>query len=320
MDNLIDEFCNSLWLEDGLAQLTIEAYRADLSQLADWLSGDNDANEADAVNIEQTPQTQVLPPRNTSSNLLTCSEKSLRDYIQRLSKLKSTSLNRKISSLRKFFQWLAANQHRADNPAEPLHSAKQMRNLPKTLTESQVNALLAAPDVRTAAGLRDLAMLEVLYASGLRVSELVGLPLRGLDLQQGLVQVIGKGNKERLVPMGEPAVLAVTAYLAQGRGELLKQKQSDFLFISRLGGPMTRQAFWQLIKRYALVAGITSPISPHVLRHAFATHLVNHGADLRVVQLLLGHADITTTQIYTHVAKQHLHQLIQAHHPLGKAK
>ncbi|MDX1668668.1 MAG: site-specific tyrosine recombinase XerD, partial [Limnobacter sp.] len=243
---------------------------------------------------------------------------TLKRYVQSLHTLKAGSLNRKVSSLRRFFLWLVATKQRNDNPASGLNSAKQGLRLPKTLNEEQVKKLLAAPDPNTDAGVRDMAMLEVMYASGLRVSELVCLPLQAVNLQHGALQVTGKGNKERLVPMGEPAVLAVQLYLASGRPGLLKHRESEALFVTHHGKPMTRQGFWKNIKRYAIQAGLSTTISPHVLRHAFATHLVNHGADLRVVQLLLGHADIGTTQIYTHVAKERLRDLLDAHHPLSK--
>jgi integrase/recombinase XerD len=292
--DLIDEFSTNLWLEEGLAQATLQAYRSDLEQLAEWLE------------------------KKVGESLLSANSEQLKNHVHDLIELKPSSLNRKISSTKRFYLWLNTSRKREDNPAQQLHSAKQGLRIPKVLSEQQMLSLLAAPDVSNAAGQRDKAMLEFMYASGLRVSELVNMPLRAIDLNAGAVKVLGKGNKERLVPMGEPARLAIQLYLQQARGELLKGRTSDFLFVTHFGTPMTRQGFWKNIKRLALVAGIHSPISPHVLRHAFATHLVNHGADLRVVQLLLGHADIGTTQIYTHVAKEHLQKLLNSGHPMAK--
>ena len=294
--DLVDEFCTTLWLEEGLAQATLQAYRSDLQQLAHWLE------------------------QQFAETLLQTSSEHLRNHVHNLLELKPSSLNRKLSSYKRFYLWLNTTQQRADNPCAQLQSAKRGLRIPKTLSEQQVLALLAAPDVNHAAGQRDKAMLEFMYASGLRVSELVNMPLRAVDLNVGAVKVLGKGKKERLVPMGEPARLAIMLYLQQARGELLKGKTSDFLFITHFGTPMTRQGFWKNIKRLALLAGIETPVSPHVLRHAFATHLINHGADLRVVQLLLGHADIGTTQIYTHVAKEHLHTLLNQSHPRSKSR
>jgi len=292
--DLIDEFSTNLWLEEGLAQATLQAYRSDLEQLADWLE------------------------KKMGESLLSANTEQLKNHVHDLIELKPSSLNRKISSTKRFYLWLNTSRKREDNPAQQLHSAKQGLRIPKVLSEQQMLDLLAAPDVSNAPGQRDKAMLEFMYASGLRVSELVNMPLRAIDLNAGAVKVLGKGKKERLVPMGEPARLAIQLYLQQARGELLKGRTSDFLFVTHFGTPMTRQGFWKNIKRLALVAGIHSPISPHVLRHAFATHLVNHGADLRVVQLLLGHADIGTTQIYTHVAKEHLQKLLNSGHPMAK--
>lgn len=293
---LIDEFCTTLWLEEGLANATLNAYRSDLQQLAQWL----------ATTLKET--------------LGTASSEHLRNHVHNLLDLKPTSLNRKTSSYKRFYMWLHTTHQRSDNPSALLHTAKQGLRIPKTLSEQQVLDLLAAPDVNQPAGQRDKAMFELLYASGLRVSELVNMPLRAIDLNAGAVKVLGKGNKERLVPMGQPAMLAIQLYLQQARAALLKGKTSDFLFVTHFGTPMTRQGFWKNIKRLALQAGIHTPISPHVLRHAFATHLINHGADLRVVQLLLGHADIGTTQIYTHVAKEHLHTLLNNSHPRSKTR
>lgn len=294
--DLIDEFCTTLWLEEGLAKATLQAYRSDLQQLGNWLE------------------------KQFGESLLQVSNEHLRNHIHDLLELKPSSLNRKLSSYKRFYLWLNTTKQREDNPCAQLQSAKRGLRIPKTLSEKQVLDLLAAPDLSNAAGQRDKAMLEFMYASGLRVSELVNMPLRAVDLNVGAVKVLGKGNKERLVPMGEPARLAIQLYLQQARGELLKGKTSDFLFVTHFGTPMTRQGFWKNIKRLALQAGIETPVSPHVLRHAFATHLINHGADLRVVQLLLGHADIGTTQIYTHVAKEHLHTLLNQSHPRSKSR
>ena len=299
---LIDEFCSALWLEDGLAQATLQAYRSDLTQLNQWL-----AEHFGGKAAEEQPFTHTTT-------------EELRNHIHDLLELKPSSLNRKTSCYKRFFLWLNTTHKRIDNPCQGLRSAKQGLRVPKTLTEQQVLDLLAAPDVHTPAGVRDHAMLELMYASGLRVSELVNMPLRAIDLNAGAVKVLGKGNKERLVPMGEPARLAIQLYAQQARGALLKGKTSDFLFVTHFGKPMTRQGFWKNIKRLALLAGINTPVSPHVLRHAFATHLINHGADLRVVQLLLGHADIGTTQIYTHVAKEELRGALETGHPLGSDK
>ena len=294
--DLVDEFCTTLWLEEGLAKATLQAYRSDLLQLAQWLD------------------------EQFAENLLHASTEHLRKHVHNLLELKPSSLNRKLSSYKRFYLWLNTTKQRDSNPCAPLQSAKRGLRIPKTLSEQQMLNLLAAPNVHNAAGQRDKAMLEFMYASGLRVSELVNMPLRAVDLNMGAVKVLGKGNKERLVPMGEPARLAIALYLQQARAELLKGKTSDYLFVTHFGTPMTRQGFWKNTKRLALVAGIETPISPHVLRHAFATHLINHGADLRVVQLLLGHADIGTTQIYTHVAQEHLHTLLRQNHPRSKSR
>jgi integrase/recombinase XerD len=216
---------------------------------------------------------------------------------------------------RRFYRYLIRERLREDDPTLSVRAAKQPMRFPKSLSEAQVEALINAPDVNTALGLRDRAMLEVIYASGLRVSELVGLKTVEVSLSEGILRVFGKGNKERLVPLGEQAVDWVTSYLQHGRAELLKGQQSDALFVTQRGGPMTRQMFWVLIKKHALKADVHAPLSPHTLRHAFATHLLNHGADLRVVQMLLGHSDISTTQIYTHIARERLRALHQHHHP-----
>jgi integrase/recombinase XerD len=222
-----------------------------------------------------------------------------------------------VSALKRFFQFALREGLRRDDPAAALDSPKLPRSLPRTLSEEEVEAILAAPALDTAQGLRDRAMLETLYASGLRVSELVGLKTVQVSLDMGVVRVLGKGSKERLTPLGEEAIAWIQRYQREARPDLLGARKSDALFVTARGGPMTRQGFWGLVKRYAAAAGIARAISPHTLRHAFATHLINHGADLRVVQLLLGHADISTTQIYTHVARERLKALHRKHHPRG---
>src|SRR5690349_13558205 len=293
---LLDRFADGLWLNDGLARNTLESYRRDLAQFAAWLeeSGTKSMLEAGPADLQRHLAWQVERKR---------------------SKPRTTS--RLVSSLKRFFQFALREGLRRDDPAARLESPKLPRSLPKSLSEAQVEALLAAPDTSSAQGLRDRAMLETLYASGLRVSELVGLKTLQVSLDMGVVRVMGKGSKERLTPLGGEAVAWIERYQREARGELLHGRKSDALFVTARGGPMTRQAFWALVKRHAKVAGIHRAISPHTLRHAFATHLINHGADLRVVQLLLGHSDISTTQIYTHVARERLKALHRKHHPRG---
>jgi integrase/recombinase XerD len=288
-DPLVDAFCDALWLEDGLARNSIEAYRRDVVLLAAFLAprAPGEAAEADL-------------------HAFLASRRS-----------KPSSAARMLSSLKRFFRWCLREKHVAEDPTLRLDRPKRAPRFPKSLSEADVEALLAAPDTEDALGLRDRAMLEVLYAAGLRVSELVSLKLLETNLDAGVVRVLGKGSKERLVPLGEEAVDWVRRYLGASRGELLGHAQSEQLFVTRRGGGMTRQAFWNLVKRYGQVAIPDKALSPHVLRHAFATHLINHGADLRVVQMLLGHADISTTQIYTHVARERLKQLHARHHPRG---
>jgi integrase/recombinase XerD len=293
---LLDRFADGLWLNDGLARNTLDAYRRDLAQFMAWLreTRGRTALEALASDLQQHLAWQVesrhASPRTTS---------------------------RLVSSLRRFFQFALREGLRADDPAADLDSPKLPRSLPRSLSEAEVEGLLAAPDVANAQGVRDRAMLETLYASGLRVSELVGLKTVQVSLDMGVVRILGKGAKERLAPLGEEAVSWIERYQQGARGELLGARKSDALFVTARGGPMTRQAFWNLVKRHARTAGIPREISPHTLRHAFATHLINHGADLRVVQLLLGHADISTTQIYTHVARERLKAIHRKHHPRG---
>ena len=294
-DALLDEFADTLWLEDGLSRNTIESYRGDLAAFAAWLAknGRKDLVSADASDIQQ-----YLGHRFAR-------------------KTRASSAARLLSSLKRFYRYLVRGGRASVDPTLRIDAPKIPRGLPKSLTENDVENLLAAPDVSTALGLRDRAMLEMLYASGLRVSELVTLRAAQVSQDMGVVRVMGKGSKERLVPLGEDALAWLARYLADARGALLSGRASDALFVTARGGAMTRQAFWYLIKRYCLRAELGQTVSPHTLRHAFATHLLNHGADLRVVQLLLGHSDISTTQIYTHVARERLKQLHQKHHPRG---
>lgn len=285
---LLDRFSDGLWLNDGLARNTLESYRRDVAQFAAWLdeAAGKALTEAGAADIQRHLAWQVEAKR-----------------------AKPRTTSRLVSSLKRFFQFAVREGLRGDDPAAGIESPKLPRSLPKTLSEAEVESLLGAPDVEAAQGLRDRAMLETLYASGLRVSELIGLKTIQVSLDMGVVRVLGKGSKERLTPLGQEAVSWIERYQREARPQLLAGRKSDALFVTARGGPMSRQAFWGLVKRYALVAGIRKPISPHTLRHAFATHLINHGADLRVVQLLLGHADISTTQIYTHVARERLKDL-----------
>ena len=291
----LERFTTALWLERGLSDNTREAYSRDVQGLNAWLL---DQSRGDA---------------------LTASESDVQAYLgARLSQGSShRSISRLLSSLRSFYQYLVREGDLSADPTQHLDRPKPSRPLPKSLSESEVDQLLNAPDPSVVVEHRDLAMLEVLYASGLRVSELVGLTLPQLSLNQGVVRVFGKGGKERLVPLGEAAIETVTDYLGLTRQELLRDRQSDVLFPSKRGKVMTRQTFWYRIKLYAKRAGIDPNLSPHTLRHAFATHLINHGADLRVVQMLLGHSDLTTTQIYIHVARSRMQALHEKHHPRG---
>lgn len=291
---VIDAFCEALWLEDGLAANTLAAYAADLLGTARWLRAQR------AVGLSVAGE----------ADLLAC-------VAARFSSSRPSTANRRLSVLRRFYRYLLRQGARADDPTAGIRSARQPLRHPSILSERQVEALLAAPAPDTALGLRDRAMLETLYATGLRVSELIGLSLYSVALREGLVRVTGKGDKERLVPLGEPACAAIEAWLRSGRPELLGNASSDALFVTVRGEAMTRQMFWKIVRRYTVCAGIDAHVSPHVLRHAFATHLLNHGADLRVVQMLLGHADISTTQIYTHVARERLRVLHARHHPRG---
>jgi integrase/recombinase XerD len=291
----LERFTTALWLERGLSDNTREAYSRDVQGLNAWLL---DQSRGDA---------------------LTASESDVQAYLgARLSRGSShRSISRLLSSLRSFYQYLVREGDLSSDPTQHLDRPKPSRPLPKSLSESEVDQLLHAPDTSVVVEHRDLAMLEVLYASGLRVSELVGLTLPQLSLNQGVVRVFGKGGKERLVPLGEAAIETVTDYLGSTRQALLRDRQSDVLFPSNRGKVMTRQTFWYRIKIYAKRSGIDPNLSPHTLRHAFATHLINHGADLRVVQMLLGHSDLTTTQIYTHVARSRMQALHEKHHPRG---
>ncbi|HXG29667.1 MAG TPA: site-specific tyrosine recombinase XerD [Nevskiales bacterium] len=291
---LLDRYLDALWSEHGLSRNTLAAYRSDLAALAVWLQA-------------------------SGSSLRTAQRGQLLDYLAARIRLgaRPRSSARLLTSLRRFYRWLARENLIAEDPSALIDMPKLGRPLPKTLSEADVEALLAAPATADPLGLRDRAMLELLYATGLRVSELVGLRLHQLNLRQGVVQVTGKGGRERLVPLGEEASAWLERYLREARPALLGRRQTDRLFPSRRAPGMTRQNFWHLIRRYARQAGIRSALSPHTLRHAFATHLVNHGADLRVVQMLLGHSDLSTTQIYTHVARARLKSLHQQHHPRG---
>jgi len=290
----IDRFVDAIWIEQGLAANTLAAYRRDLTLLADWLD------------------------REAGRSLIDASETDLRQYaLARHAGSAPTSTNRRLTVFKRFFRWAVRERIVDADPTLKLDSARQPLRVPKTLSEAQVEALLAAPDVATPLGLRDRAMLELLYASGLRVSELVSLKTVNVSFVECALRVTGKGAKERLVPFGEEAHAWMRRYVAEARAAILGGRSSDALFVTGRGGPMTRQMFWKLVKAHARTAEITAPISPHTLRHAFATHLLNHGADLRAVQMLLGHADISTTTIYTHVARERLKALHATHHPRG---
>jgi integrase/recombinase XerD len=293
---LIDAFCDTLWLEHGLAKNSLDAYRRDLRLFARWLEVKRPARR-DLYAVE---------PHDIAAY-----------FAERHEDTKPSSANRRLSVLKRFYQ-LALRERRIDaDPCLKMASAKQPQRFVHTLTEAQVDALLAAPDVATPLGLRERTMLELMYASGLRVSELVALKVVELSLNDGVLRVTGKGSKTRLVPFGEQARDWLERYMKEARAIILDGQVDDALFVTNRGGAMTRQMFWVIIKKHAAKAGITAPLSPHTLRHAFATHLLNHGADLRVVQLLLGHSDISTTQIYTHVARERLKHLHAQHHPRG---
>ncbi len=292
--HLVQAFSDAIWLEDGLAKNTREAYGRDLTLLARWMAEQGAATLLDATEV--TLRTYMLARHDAS---------------------RATTFNRRLAVFRRFYRWALRERMIEADPTLRLDSARQPLRVPKVLSEAQVEALLAAPDVTQPLGLRDRCMLELMYASGLRVSELVSMNAVQLSLSEGLVRVSGKGAKERLVPFGQTAHLWLTRYLAESREQILNGQVAPALFVTARGGPMTRQMFWTLVKKHALQAEVRVPLSPHTLRHAFATHLLNHGADLRSVQLLLGHADISTTTIYTHVARERLRSLHAAHHPRG---
>lgn len=295
MDALIDSFIDALWLEEGLSKNTLSAYRRDLTLYAAWLQGHNKV-------------------------LTDALEGDLNGYFAARHRVtKATTANRRLTVFKRYFRWALREHLIAADPTLKLQTARQALRVPKTLTESQVEALLEAPDVATPLGVRDRTMLELMYASGLRVSELVTLKVFNVSLSENVLRVFGKGNKERLVPFGEVASLWIKQYLESARPSLLALRQTEDLFVtwrgSKAGSAMSRVMFWMIVKKYALSAGILVPMSPHTLRHAFATHLLNHGADLRAVQMLLGHVDISTTTIYTHVARERLKLLHAKHHP-----
>jgi integrase/recombinase XerD len=294
----IDTFIDAIWLEEGLSKNTLAAYRLDLTLFGKWLAERSHALD-DTVELDLQA---YFAHRHTPGS-------------------KATSANRRLTVFKRYFRWALRENRIAADPTLKLQSAKQALRVPKTLTEAQVEALLAAPDTSNALGIRDRTMLELMYASGLRVSELVGLRVFNVSLNDNVLRVLGKGSKERLVPFGEVAAEWLRQYLGAPRQELLAGKQTQDLFVTvrgpTAGSAMSRVMFWMVVKKYALAAGIRSALSPHTLRHAFATHLLNHGADLRAVQLLLGHVDISTTTIYTHVARERLAQLHAAHHPRG---
>jgi integrase/recombinase XerD len=294
-EEAIDRFCDALWLEDGLARNTLESYRSDLRHFSRWL---------------WTGQSRAL---------LDADKADVLGYLAHKARAGSSARSsaRLLSALKRFYRHALREGRCVLDPTAAIEAPKLARGLPKSLSEAEVEALLCAPEVETDRGLRDRAMLETLYATGLRVSELTRLAATQVSHDAGVVRVLGKGAKERLVPLGEEAVAWIERYLAQARPRLLAGRSAVALFVTARGAAMTRQAFWQLIGRYAKSAGIAQPVSPHMLRHAFATHLINHGADLRVVQMLLGHSDISTTQIYTHVARERLKQLHARHHPRG---
>jgi integrase/recombinase XerD len=294
-DSGIDAFIDALWLEEGLAANSLAAYRRDLKLYAQWLAG-------------------LAPARRLDDSR----ELELNEYFaHRHAHSKATSSNRRLTVFKRYFRWALREGRLSADPTLKLQSARQALRVPKSLSEKQVDDLLSAPDLATPLGLRDKAMLELMYASGLRVSELVGLKTFHVGLNEGVLRIMGKGGKERLVPFGAVAREHLDAFMREGRAAILAGRQSDDLFVTGRGSGMSRVMFWMLVKKYALLADITEPLSPHTLRHAFATHLLNHGADLRAVQMLLGHADISTTTIYTHVARERLKSLHAMHHPRG---
>ncbi len=289
----IDAFIDALWLEEGLSRNTLAAYRRDLTLYATWLQLQDTALDS----TTEADLNAYFAARHEAS--------------------RASTANRRLTVFKRYFRWALRERRLAVDPTLKLQAARQPLRVPKTLTEAQVEALLAAPDVSTPLGLRDRTMLELIYASGLRVSELVGLKTLHVSMSEGVLRVMGKGSKERLVPFGEVARDWVVRYLAQARPAILAGQATDDLFVTHRGHAMTRVMFWMIVRKHAVAAGITAPLSPHTLRHAFATHLLNHGADLRAVQMLLGHADISTTTIYTHVARERLKALHAQHHPRG---
>lgn len=292
---ILDAFIDNIWIEKGLSQNTLDSYRSDLEQFSSWLE------------------------KNNLSYIKT-SKKEILSYLSFLFQkgLGSKTVARKLSSLKSFFRYLVFKSIIPNDPSSEVETPKLLKSIPKSISEKEVEALLAAPDEKTDIGLRDKTMIETLYSCGLRISELTNLELLNLNLRQGVIRVVGKGQKERLVPMGDQLIGLLELYISSSRKNLLNKRHSDFLFLSTRGQRMTRQSFWHRIKHYCLASGFEpDKISPHVLRHAFATHLLNNGADLRVVQLLLGHSDLNTTQIYTEVARQRLKRLHTEHHPRG---
>tara|TARA_B100001769_G_scaffold192028_1_gene152726 strand:- start:108 stop:1016 length:909 start_codon:yes stop_codon:yes gene_type:complete len=293
-NKITDEFLDNLWLEDGLSKNTLNSYRFDLDLFSSWIE------------------------KKLEKNFLEISQSDIQEYLAfKFPTSKSRSISRLLATLRRFYKYLLRENKISIDPTLEIQSPKIPKSLPKSLSEEDIESLLSAPNLETSSGLRDKAMLELLYACGLRVSELVNILLTELSLTEGVVRITGKGNKTRLVPMGEEAVDWIKKYINESRKNILKKQSSKYLFITIRGKAMTRQAFWYLVKRYSILVKINKPLSPHILRHAFATHLINHGADLRVVQMLLGHSDISTTQIYTHVARERLKNLHESHHPRG---
>lgn len=291
---IIDDFIDHLWLEDGLSKNTLNSYRFDLIIFDSWLG---EQKKIAMMDVSELEIQEFLAFKFPSS--------------------KSRSISRLLATLRRFFRYQLREKKIQKDPTLKIQTPKIPKSLPKSLSEEEVESLLDAPNLDSSSGLRDRSMLELLYACGLRVTELVDIQLTEVILSDGVIRVTGKGSKTRLVPMGEEAVDWIKKYIAEARGDILRKKTSKFLFVTNRGGAMTRQAFWYVIKKYAVIANINKPMSPHILRHAFATHLINHGADLRVVQMLLGHTDISTTQIYTHVARERLKKIHQEHHPRG---
>ena len=295
MDPVVERFLDALWVEKGLSDNTLAAYRSDLKQYSRWL-------------------------QQQSVTLLEADRELLQQYLAYLNQEKkrgARTVARILSALRRFYLYLLQQGRRMDDPTARIDLPKIGRALPKTLSEQEVEAILAAPALETPLGIRDRAMIELMYGGGLRVSELVGLRIDSINLRQGVARILGKGSKERLVPLGGEAIHWVEHYLQEGRPDLMRGKISDTLFVTARGAGMTRQAFWMRLKKIGREAGVTASFSPHTLRHAFATHLLNHGADLRSVQVLLGHSDLSTTQIYTHVAKERLKSIHEEHHPRG---